>query len=236
MFRSYVSFSRVAALAAALSIALPAQYQSSSGMYFQSAGAAYMNTLSWSSMSRSPEMQQAMNDAEARANGQSGTSGSTRAASANSSTPALAASDFRPVPEERGKVLDSLVASVPAGPGRDKWRASIETLSAVVENNAGRKHNLAEATYLLIGVSLQTSTGRLIEKARAQELIRAIAAAYAGDKSFQRLDDRQRSRMYYLYTATIALTGGLNASKDPAEVQAAKALAQNTLREMGIRR
>ena len=237
MFSGSVSFLPVAALAATLTVALPenAQYQSSSGMYFHSAGAAYMNTLSWSTMSRSPEMSKAMNEAEARVNGHTGSQGSAPAASANPLTAAFAASNFQPVPEERAKVIDLLLSSVPAGAARDRQRARIEVLSAAVENAAGRKYNLAEATYLLIGVSLQTATGRPMENARAQELVRAIASAYAGDSGFQRLDNRRRSQMYYLYTAIIALTGGLGASKEPAEVQAAKTLAQNTLREMGIR-
>jgi len=236
MISGYLSLAPVAALAVTLTLGLPAdaQFQSSSGMYFHSAGAAYMNTLSWSRMSRSPEMRQAMDEAEARVNGQKGTPGNRPPAASSSYAPALSASDFRPVPEERGKVIDLLVANLPAALGRDKQRARIEALSATVESSALRKHNLAEVTYLLVGVSLKTATGRPMENARAQELIRAIAAAYAADDAFKRLDDRRRSQMYYLYTAVIALTGGLSASKDPVEVRVAKTLAQNTLHEMGI--
>jgi hypothetical protein len=236
MLNGFKSLMPVVAFAAALTLApaANAQFQSSSGAYFHSAGAAYMNTLLWSSMSRSPAMSKAMSESEARANGQNGPHGNAGPA-ASSSTAALAASDFKPVPEERGKVIDLLVADQPAGPARDRLRARITALSAAVENGAGHKYNLAETTYLLIGVSLQTATGRPIETARAQGLIRAVAAAYAADSGFHRLDDRRRSQMYYLYTSLIALTGGLSVSKDPSEVQVARTLARNTLREMGIR-
>jgi hypothetical protein len=237
MIRRYCSLSPGALLAVGLTLAIPAgaQYSSSSGMYFHSAGAAYMNTLSWSTMSRSPEMAKAMNDAAARVNGGEPRVGNSPPAPTSSSAPGLSASDFTPVVEERGKVIDLLVAQLPAGAGRDRQRARIEGLSTTVENSANRKHNLAEVTYLLIGVSLRTATGRPMENARVQELVRAIAAAYAADSGFKRLDDRLRSRMYYLYTAVIALTGGLSASKDPAEVQAARLLARNTLSAMGIK-
>jgi hypothetical protein len=51
---------------------------------------------------------------------------------------------FKPVEEERKNALDSVVAGMPAGPGRDKMRAMIEQLSVTVENAAGPyKNNLA---------------------------------------------------------------------------------------------
>jgi len=224
-----------AILAAASAMPAAAQFQSSSGMYFQSAGAAYMNTLSWSSMSRTPEMRKAMADAEARANAKAGTP--ARAAPPPSPSPAaaLAASSFTLVPDERGKVLDSLLSKVPAGPARDAQRARIDALSAQVEKGLSPLgNNLAEATCLLIGTSLRVATGKAPETARMKDVVRAVSLAYATDERFKRLDDRRRSHMYYLYTATIGTTLSWGISKDPTEAQAGKALALGTLREFGI--
>jgi hypothetical protein len=223
-----------AALFAALALApaAGAQYSSASGQYFSSAGAAYMNTLSWSSMSRSPEMREA--EARAYANGRQNSSPAAPSQDANAAARALAAAEFRPIAEERARAVESVVAQLPAG-FRDKQRMRIETLSPVVEKALGaHKNNLAEVTYVLIGLSMQTASGKPIETAKAEQLVRAIALAYAGDEGFKRLDDRGRSRMYYLYTSLIALQGGLGLSKDPAETEVAKALARGTLHEFGI--
>jgi hypothetical protein len=206
-----------------------AQFSSSSGMYFSSAGAAYMNTLSWSSMSRSPEMQKAFSDAEAKV-----ARDNARAASAVPAAAGASASDFRPVDSERNAAFGSLVAGVAPGNARDALRKRLDLLAATVERSMAGRHNLAQATYLLIGMSLQTAGGRPLASARAVELTRAIDAAYANDPKFMGMDDRQRSRMFYTYAATTGLTATLGLSKDPAEVQAGRKLALNTLHAFGI--
>jgi hypothetical protein len=49
------------------------------------------------------------------------------------------------------------------------------------------------------------------------------------------MSGRERSRIYYLYTATIGLTLQLSLSKDPTEVAQGRALALSTLHELGIK-
>jgi hypothetical protein len=105
-----------------------------------------------------------------------------------------------------------------------------------VEKQLGAQgHPLTVATCLLIGTGLRVATGKAPETARLKEAIQAVNLAYATDEHFKRLDDRQRSRMDCLYTATIGTTQSLGISKDPIEAQAGKALALNTLHEqLGI--
>jgi hypothetical protein len=219
-----------------------AQFTSSSGTHFSSAGAAYMNTTSWSSMSRTPAFAKAMRDAEANANAKAAmtTGAGSRTTPPTKATPSGAATglsivDFTPVPEERAKAIETLVGQIPAGARRDAERARFDALTTTFENTlAGRRNKLAEATFLLIGMSLKITTGQPLEAARAQDIVAAINTAYAADSGFRKLDDRQQSRMFYLYAASTAATVAYTRSADPAEARVGKAIAQSTLRSLGI--
>lgn len=212
-----------------------AQYQSSSGSYFSSAGAAYMNTLSWSHMSESPELRKAEAEAAERARSSSGVQRSRAdSATAHAAPSGSLTSSFRPVVAERAAALDGLMAHVPPGAVHDAFRARLELLATTVERGMSMPNNLAQATYLLIGISLQTARGQPLETARAGQLTRAIDDAYAKEAGFARLDDRQRSRIYYTYLGTTGLTAELGMSKDPREVAAGRELARNTLKSFGI--
>lgn len=203
----------------------------------------YFSAINQNMFLMSPELRKAMRDANARSSQSTGTqsSGAGVANSTNSgmsamtTEAALAASNFEPALEERGKAIDTLLSGIPAGPQRDAQRVRIETLLPSIETSLGPlKNNLAEMTYLLIGVSVQTLTGRKLETSQAQALNRSIALVYAGNEGLKHLDIRQRSQLYYIFAATIALEQGLALSKDPNEARAGKLVAQNTLKALGF--
>ena len=112
----------------------------------------------------------------------------------------------------------------------------IEQLSVTVENSAGPyKNNLAWATYTLLAVSVLYTSGSPFDQTQQQEVIRAINAAYSKDHAIARLNDRERSKIYYTYVSLTALESGMVLSKDPQEVAAGKAIAKNTLQIMGMK-
>jgi len=192
------------------------------GLHFSSPAAAYMNTM-FMRGSDKEQVEAVIRESAAR-----------RARQAAASAPAAAG--FALVPAEQAAVLDSLVGSVPAGPAREHLRARLLAVSELVEHTPGwQRGNLARATYTLAAVSLTRATGRQLQPAMATELVQGIDEACAKDAAFQALDARERSRIYYLYTATAGLTLQLSLSKDPAEAEQGRALALNTLHQLGIK-
>jgi hypothetical protein len=70
---------------------------------------------------------------------------------------------------------------------------------------------------------------------QSQEVIRAINAAYSKDHAIARLNDRERSKMYYTCVSLTALESGMVLSNDPQQIAAGKAIAKNTLQIMGVK-
>ena len=177
------------------------------GLHFSSPAAAYMNTM-FMRGSDKEQVEAVIRESAAR-----------RARQAAASAPAAAG-----------------FALVPAGPAREHLRARLLAVSELVEHTPGwQRGNLARATYTLAAVSLTRATGRQLQPAMATELVQGIDEACAKDAAFQALDARERSRIYYLYTATAGLTLQLSLSKDPAEAEQGRALALNTLHQLGIK-
>jgi hypothetical protein len=211
-------------------------FRSSAGLgghlYFSSPAAAYLN----SSFMRGSDAQQVEAVKRESAARRARQGGSAAAARPGAQAMDLRASEFRPVVGERSAVIDGLVAGRPAGPQREQMRSLIATLSDRVERTPGWQNNsLAQATYVLASLSLGKVTGVPIDASRTREIVQGINDAYAGDPAFRALSDAERSRVYYLYVATIALTAALCDSKDPNEARQGQALARNTLRSLGIK-
>ncbi len=193
------------------------------GLHFSSPAAAYMNTMFMRGSDKA-QVEAVKRESAAR-----------RARQASTGA-APASTGFALVPGEQAAVLESLVAGAPAGPPREQLRRRLQAVSRQVEGTPGwQRGNLAAATYALAGLSFTKATGRALDPGVAAELVHGIDDAYAHDPAFQVLEGRERSRIYYLYTATLGLTLQLSLSKDPAEVAQARAMALNTLKELGIR-
>ena len=193
------------------------------GLHFSSPAAAYMNTMfmrgSDKAQVEAVKRESAARRAKQAALGQAPTNNS-----------------FALVPGEQGAVLDNLVGVVPAGPARDQLRRRLRAVSEEVEGTPGwQRGNLAMATYMLAGLSFTKATGRSLDQGLVTELVHGIDEAYAHDAAFQATGERERSRIYYLYTATLGLTLQLSLSKEPAEVAQGRALALSTLHELGIK-
>jgi hypothetical protein len=195
------------------------------GLHFSSPAAAYMNTMFMRGSDKA-QVEAVKRESAARRARQS----------AAGQAPASANNSFALVPGEQGAVLDNLVGGVAAGPSRDQLRRRLQAVSEQVEGTPGwQRGNLAMATYMLAGLSFTKATGRSLDPGLATELVRGIDEAYAHDAKLQAMNGRERSRIYYLYTATIGLTLQLSLSKDPAEVAQGRALALSSLHELGIK-
>jgi hypothetical protein len=195
------------------------------GLHFSSPAAAYMNTMFMRGSDKA-QVEAVKRESAARR---------ARQAAAGQA-PMLANNSFALVPGEQVAVLDNLVGGVPAGPSRAQLRRRLQAVSEQVEGTPGwQRGNLAMATYTLAGLSFTKATGRSLDPSLASELVHGIDEAYAHDAALQAMSGRERSRIYYLYTATIGLTLQLSLSKDPAEVAQGRALALSSLHELGIK-
>jgi hypothetical protein len=115
-------------------------------------------------------------------------------------------------------------------------RSRLKLVSEQVEGTPGwQRGNLAFATSSLAVLCFTKATGRTLDPGMVSELIHGIDEVYAKDAAFQAMGGRERSRIYYLFTATLGLTLQLSLSKDPAEVAQGRALAVKTLHELGIK-
>jgi hypothetical protein len=101
-----------------------------------------------------------------------------------------------------------------------------------------RKNNFANALALLLGVSLQVLTGREIDEADTDALIRDLNEQIAAGDGFRRLTAEQRTVAY----DTFVIMGGLIAgiaqtaaeSNDAQMARQAQDIARQTLASLGV--
>lgn len=173
---------------------------------------------------------------------QAGKSGSTMAKAAPPAVLAprapLSATDFKPAGTRRA--AEQIAAAVADPAGRAQLVQACRQILTTIEATPGfRKHNLASALTLLLGVSQQVLSGETYSDAQTQNYMQRLNDEIVAAGNFARLDSEQRTRAY----DTMVITGGLIAgiaqngvdAGDASQVAQAKGMAREVLATFGVR-
>ncbi len=150
----------------------------------------------------------------------------------------LAASDFLPAGPRR--VPEQLSQAVTDAKERRQFEQACRDILRTVEATAGfRRHNLASAMTLLLGVSLQVARGIEIPDAETDGLMRGLNDQLAGLPAFLSLPADRRTQVY----DTMVIVGGLIAgiAQNAAETRnaemaaLARQMARDSLAQFGVK-
>lgn len=149
----------------------------------------------------------------------------------------LTATDFRPTGQRDAAQL--LAAAVADAPSRKQLLQALRDIQATIEATPGfRKHNLAAATALLLGASLQVITGREFDDAASEGLLRLVNDGMAETGVVGRLTADQRTRTYDVMVLTGGLMAGIASNAQEtgnAELAAvARKMARDALATLGL--
>ena len=149
----------------------------------------------------------------------------------------LTATDFRPTGQRDAAQL--LAAAVADAPSRAQLLQALRQIQATIEATPGfRKHNLAAATALLLGASLQVITGREFDDAASEGLLRLVNDGMAETGVVGRLSAAQRTRTYDVMVLTGGLIAGIASNAQEtgnAEMAAvARKMAHDALATLGL--
>jgi hypothetical protein len=144
----------------------------------------------------------------------------------------LTATDFTPA--QPRSVAASLVAAS-KGMSKGQGQALVEGLNAGLDafERETRKNNVAYALAFLIGVSMQTVSGREVSDAESDMLAQAINDELAASSSFKKLPVKQKQLLYETCIVVGSLIGGMAAqaeeAKDVELMQQAQMMAKTAL-------
>lgn len=150
----------------------------------------------------------------------------------------LSATDFKPS-ATRGAAAQ-IAAAVADPAGRAQMTQVCRELLTMVEATPGfRKHNLASAMTLLLGVSQQVLSGQETSDAQTQDYMQRLNDEVAAAGYFAHMSAEQRTRAY----DTMVITGGLiagmahNAAEtgDKALGEQARGMARDALNTFGVK-
>lgn len=149
----------------------------------------------------------------------------------------LEATDFRPAGQRR--VPEELAASVDSEADRAELiDACNGILDAVEQMPDFRRHNLAYAMTLSLGLSIQLVRGSELDDAEQDALLRTVNDALADTSALDGLSPADRTRAYDTFVITGGLMAGIaqNAAETgDAEMQAiALDMARSTLAAFGL--
>lgn len=150
----------------------------------------------------------------------------------------LSATDFKPSATRAAAAQIAAAVADPAG--RAQMTQVCRDLLAMVEATPGfRKHNLASALTLLLGVSQEVLSGQAYSDAQIRDYMQRMNDEVAAAGYFARLNVEQRTRAY----DTMVITGGLIAgiahhaaeTGDQALGEQARAMARDALTTFGVK-
>jgi hypothetical protein len=153
----------------------------------------------------------------------------------------LTATDFKPV-GPKGKVAATFAASLEGLDATQKKQFETvfnDAVKAIEAEKDFRKNNLAYALALLLGASVQVTTGKEVSDADSQELARGLNDLLAAEDGFKKLSAKDRQTFYESCLVMGGLIIGLYTagaeSNDQALMEQAKGLGKTALERFGVK-